>query len=316
MVVSKCPLRVSLVGGSTDSPIFVRKYGEGRVISFSCNLHTYATFHKDVNGFNNFDKKYVVSYSKFERCSQVKDIKNDVVRVVLNFFDVHPLKVSLDSDIFSFGSGLASSSSYILNLIQGVNSLYNFKMTIEEICQLAFKLESKINPLTGYQDPYGCGIGGFKLMEFDNHNNFKITPLPTDIFDEFDFYLVYTNIQRESTKILESVNLDAARPLLEEVDLMYDALKNNSYEKVFNTINKGWSIKKNTSSKISGSIALHKLDSLLEKSPDILAHKLCGAGGGGYFLAICNKNKKIKLDNSYPYIKIREDHKGVRSRVL
>ena len=117
MVISKCPLRVSLCGGITDSPLFIKEYKIGKVINFTPNLYTYATFHKDVNGFNNYTKKYIVSYSKFESCAQTKDIKNDVVRVVLDFFDVNPLKVSLDADVFSFGSGLASSSSYILNLI-------------------------------------------------------------------------------------------------------------------------------------------------------------------------------------------------------
>ena len=211
MITSKCPLRVSLSGGSTDSPLFVKKYGTGKVISFTPNLYTYSTFHQDVNGFNNYDKKYVVSYSRFERCSKIQQIHNEVVRVVLDFFDVPPIKVSLDSDIFSFGSGLASSSSYILNLIQGINFLYRFNMSTEEICRLAFTLESRVNPLTGYQDPFGCGIGGFKLMEFDSQNNFQVTFLPTDIFDKFDFYLVYLylfyfqflNLKNEADYLIE-----------------------------------------------------------------------------------------------------------------
>jgi D-glycero-alpha-D-manno-heptose-7-phosphate kinase len=316
MVVSKCPLRVSLCGGSTDSPLFIKKYGIGKVISFTPSLYTYVTFHKDVNGFNNYTKKYIVSYSKLETCTQIKAIKNDVVRVVLDFFDVNPLKVSLDADVFSFGSGLASSSSYILNLISGINSLYKFGMDPKQVYQLAFKLESRINPLTGYQDTYGCGMGGFKLMEFDNENNFKITLLPTNIFDEFDFYLVYTNIQRESTKILESLDLSASQPLLDEVDNMHCALANNRYEEVFATLNRSWAIKKQTSDRILDRGPLLKLDSLLEENDDVCAHKLCGAGGGGYFLVISHKNKKIKLDNSYPYIRITVDYNGIDTQVL
>ena len=316
MVISKCPLRVSLCGGITDSPLFIKEYKIGKVINFTPNLYTYATFHKDVNGFNNYTKKYIVSYSKFETCTQTKDIKNDVVRVVLDFFDVNPLKVCLDADVFSFGSGLASSSSYILNLISGINSLYSFGMNLEQVCQLAFKLESEINPLTGYQDPYGCGVGGFKLMEFDNQNNFKITRLSTRIFDEFDFYLVYTNIQRESTKILQSVDVNIAHPLLEEVDNMHNAIVNNQYEEVFTTLNRSWTIKKQTSDQIMDNATLLKLDALLEENNDIRAHKLCGAGGGGYFLVIANKNKKIKLDNSYPYIRITTDHTGLVGQIL
>ena len=313
MVISKCPLRISLSGGSTDSPLFVKKHGIGKVISFTPDLYTYSTFHQDVNGFNNYDKKYVVSYSKFERCSKIQQIHNDVVRVVLDFFNIPPIKISLDSDIFSFGSGLASSSSYILNLIQGINFLYRFNMSAEEICRLAFTLESKINPLTGYQDPFGCGIGGFKLMEFDAQNNFQVTFLPTDIFDKFDFYLVYTNIKRESTSILKSLNLNAAQPLLGQVDDMKSALISKDYEKVFHTLNKSWEIKKNTSRQILQSSALLKMDQLLANNIDIKAHKLCGAGGGGYFLIICDKTSQIKFDKTHPYIRINIDNEGLSS---
>jgi len=32
MIISSCPLRISLFGGSTDNPYFVEKYGRGSVI--------------------------------------------------------------------------------------------------------------------------------------------------------------------------------------------------------------------------------------------------------------------------------------------
>ena len=43
MYIAHCPLRISLFGGSTDSPYFVEKYGYGSVISFASNLKTYVT---------------------------------------------------------------------------------------------------------------------------------------------------------------------------------------------------------------------------------------------------------------------------------
>ena len=42
-----------------------------------------------------------------------------------------------------------------------------------EICKLAFKLEQKFNKFCGYQDPYGCGIGGFKKIEFEKGSQIK-----------------------------------------------------------------------------------------------------------------------------------------------
>ena len=46
MIVSKCPLRVSLVGGSTDLQSFIDKYGYGQVISFPISLYTYISLSK------------------------------------------------------------------------------------------------------------------------------------------------------------------------------------------------------------------------------------------------------------------------------
>ena len=52
MIIASCPLRISLFGGSTDNPYFVKKYGYGSVISFTSDLKTYVTISQDKFGFN------------------------------------------------------------------------------------------------------------------------------------------------------------------------------------------------------------------------------------------------------------------------
>ena len=63
MIISKCPLRVSLVGGSTDLQSFIDEYGYGQVISFPISLYTYISLSK------RYDKKYVINYTKTCRYS-------------------------------------------------------------------------------------------------------------------------------------------------------------------------------------------------------------------------------------------------------
>ncbi|HIL26056.1 MAG TPA: hypothetical protein EYG21_01480 [Nitrospinaceae bacterium] len=316
MIISKCPLRVSLCGGSTDSPSFIKKFGRGQVISFTPSLYTYSTLHKDVNGFNNFKKKYLISYSQAESCSSIAKIQNDVVRIVLEHFETDPLKVSLHADVFSFGSGLASSSSYILNLVSGLNILHNLNLPLAEICRIAFKLEKKLNPYNGYQDTYGCAFGGLKLMKFNRNGYVSHELLPNTLFDRFDFYLIYTNIQRRSQTILQSIDIDKSQPLLHDVDVMYQCIKENNFLKFFRTLGLSWKTKKQTSPEIINCKELRSLDQRLEVDESILAHKLCGAGGGGYFLAVTNKNTKIKLDKSTPYIRIFLEKKDLYSHIL
>ena len=166
MLISSCPLRVSLFGGSTDNPFFVEKYGQGSVISFTSNLKTYITLHQDQLGYNAESSKYIINYSKREEVQHIQDIKNELVRIVLDHFNCNPMNISMTSDAYSQGSGLASSSSYIISLIKAISMFNELSMTDAEICKLAYKLELKMNPYCGYQDPYGCGIGGFKKIDF------------------------------------------------------------------------------------------------------------------------------------------------------
>ena len=91
MIISSCPLRISLFGGSTDNPYFVKKYGIGSVISFSCDLKTYITLHEDKLGYNFQGRKYIVNYSRREETEYIGDIQNDLVRIVLNYFGCFPL---------------------------------------------------------------------------------------------------------------------------------------------------------------------------------------------------------------------------------
>ena len=79
----------------------------------------------------------------------------------------------MTSDSYSQGSGLASSSSYIISLIKTITIMKGLNMNTIEICKLAFKLEQKFNKFCGYQDPYGCGIGGFKKIEFEKGSQIK-----------------------------------------------------------------------------------------------------------------------------------------------
>jgi D-glycero-alpha-D-manno-heptose-7-phosphate kinase len=205
MIIASCPLRVSLFGGSTDNPHFVEKYGYGSVISFACDLKTYVTLTQDKFGLNRRDHKYVINYSKREEVNTIDEIQNEVVRTVLTYFDMPPVQITLTSDAYSQGSGLASSSSYLISLIKACCMFLEIEKTDTEICALAYILELKFNPYCGYQDPYGCGVGGFKRIEFYDINTIKYEYLSTHLFDYYDAYLVFTGVTRNSNKTTSAI---------------------------------------------------------------------------------------------------------------
>lgn len=303
MYITSCPLRVSLFGGSTDNPLFIEKYGRGSVISFTSNLRTYITLSQDKFGANKYNNKYIVNYSKREEVSDISEIQNELVKYTMNYFSMPPVQINMTSDIYSNGSGLASSSSYLISLIKSICMFKNIKMSEVEICKIAYEIELMFNPLCGYQDPYGCGVGGFKKIEFYPQNKIKYEFLPTKIFEIYDMHLIYTGITRSSTNVLEDVskNIDKIEPLFQTVETAYNSLIKEEYGIFLELLNQSWEQKKNTSSVITENNLIREIDGQLKNNKTVLAHKLCGAGNGGFFLVFSEKNN---LNIPYKCVKI------------
>ena len=315
MIIASCPLRISLFGGSTDNPYFVNKYGYGSVISFTCDLKTYVTLSQDKFGFNKNKNRYIINYSKREEVSDLKEINNDVVRVVLEYFNIPPVHVTLFSDAYSQGSGLASSSSYIISLIKACCLFLNKEMTDTDICKLAHQLEIKFNPYCGYQDPYGCGIGGFKRIEFMRDYRIRYEFLPVDLFDNYDTHLVFTGVTRNSKKVLKSImdKIDNLGSLLDIVDKAHETILNNNEQNFFKLMSDGWYQKKQTSFSITENERIRQIDHELENNQTVLAHKLCGAGNGGFFLTFSKKND---LTTQFDSVKINLTADGVSGEYI
>ena len=315
MLVASCPLRISLFGGSSDNPYFVEKYGYGSVISFTCDLKTYVTISQDKIGFNKQKHKYLINYSKREEVSSISEIKNEVIRTVLEHFDMPPVQITLTSDAYSQGSGLASSSSYTISLIKACCLFLGISITENNVCKLAYNLERIYNPYCGYQDPYGCGIGGFKRIEFMGDDRIKYEFLSTDIFDHYDTHLVFTGVTRNSKAILKNIteNLEKVKPLLKTCDKAYDVLMKENHDKFLFLIGKSWSQKKQTSKSIAESDTICEMDYVLEKNETVCAHKLCGAGNGGFFLTF---SRKGQLNIPFDCVKIDVETNGVTGKEL
>ena len=315
MYIASCPLRVSLFGGSTDNPYFVEKYGRGSVISFTSSLKTYVTISQDKLGYNKEGGKYIINYSRREEVFTIDEIQNEVVRTVLNHFDMPQVQVTLTSDAYSQGSGLASSSSYTISLIKACCLFSNLSITDNDVCKLAYRLERIYNPYCGYQDPYGCGVGGFKRIDFFGESSVRYEFLPSTIFDNFDIHLLFTGVTRNSKKILKNVteNLDKIQPLLETADQAYQTLIDDDYDKFMYLMNESWEQKKRTSSSIAENETIVLMDDNLKENKTVVSHKLCGAGNGGFFLTF---SKKDTLKVPYHCVKIGVEPNGVSGKVL
>jgi D-glycero-alpha-D-manno-heptose-7-phosphate kinase len=295
MIVTSCPLRISLVGGSTDHPHFIQKYGRGSVISFPSTLRTYVTIHQDIFGTNSIENNYNINYSRRETVKKISDIQNELVRNCFEYLNVEQINCSLTSDIYSAGSGLAASSSYMQALIKCIYVWRDKNITEFEVCKIAEQIEKKINTLVGQQDFYGS-MGGLKRLNFFKDSDPEIKYLSTKIFENFDINLLYTGILRSSTQILESLNIEKSVPLLDDVEDLEKAINDCDIEKFNFVMRRSWDTKKLTSKMICENETLIELDNRLMQDKKVLSHKLCGAGNGGYFLVFSEKGSNLDFD--------------------
>lgn len=308
MITVKCPVRISLIGGSSDLDSYIDKHGKGSVISFTPKIYTYVSIYKDIFGKNTLNEKYIINYSQREEVDTIKDIKNDLVKLFFEKENVKPCSVHMTSDVFSHGSGLAVSSSYSCALLKAIFESSNRPVSDIECAAKSHFLEKLINPLLGQQDIFGCAIGGFKKIDFTSNGLPKYTFLPTSMFDYYDIYLVFTGITRNSTSILKSITvpeIDTFNPLVSESEEM---ILNGKYDKFMKLIKNGWMEKKKTSKNVLQDKSLKELDDYLDKYPGCVAHKLCGAGNGGFFLCFFEK-QNILLDKNF--LKIELSNKGL-----
>jgi D-glycero-alpha-D-manno-heptose-7-phosphate kinase len=300
MIIAKCPLRISLAGGSTDLQDFIDTNGFGSVISFPASVYAYISIH------NNNRQKYIINYTKREEVEKVEEIKNDIAREVLKYFDCPPVTVTFNTDIQTVGSGLATSSAYLIAAIAAISTFKNISLSNFEICKLALKLERIFNPLTGYQDPYGCGIGSLKRMVFKKGKDPEITFLNQQLFNQYNMFLIYTGIVRQSTNVLEQVIKTDRTQLLTFVSELENAIIKNNDKNFLKCINDSWNEKKKTTPYILLNENVKKIDDDLKNNKSILAHRLCGAGNGGYFFVITEK--KYLIESSI-YVSINQ--KGI-----
>lgn len=308
MFIAKTPLRISFFGGSTDHPAFIKKYKKSTIINFATNIFTYTTLFRDKFGYNSQQNRYILNYSKKESSTNLNSIKNELIRECLKYHNVSPVCIYFTGDIFAKGSGLGSSSSYTLSLLKCIYKYKQKKISNYNLAKEALFIERKFNKFCGFQDPFGCGIPGFKIINTSDDNKYLINSLNNEIFKKFNFYLIPTFIHRNSKTILQnlSTKLNLIYPLWEVAKEAENYILNKNYLKFLELIKTSWDLKRQSSPEIIKNNKLIGIDNKLEKNSDIICHKLLGAGAGGFFLVVSKKKIGKSLLKSAIKININE----------
>ena len=322
MIISKTPLRVSIVGGGTDLPSFyLNSNRPGKVISFAINRFIYISVNKK------FDDLIRVSYSKTEIVDNIDKLEHNIIRECLRFVGIKKsieIVYNADLPLKDGGSGLGSSSALTVGVL---NALYAYKgiyKSPEELAISAIHIEKDIlgHPV-GKQDHYPPAMGGLNMYSFFKNEKVLIEPLSISQvnFNKLNksFFLIYTGINRISSKILKNQQKNTANKmneneqLLDFVEETKKILFSNNINKLGEILNKSWIVKKT----LSDGISSNEIDKLCKKILNSGASgvKISGAGGGGFALSFCPPSKQknfIKKLGKVNYEKINIENFGTR----
>ena len=301
-LISRSPVRISFGGGGTDLASYYEKYG-GVVVSAAINKYFYTILEIRLD-----DRIQLIS-SDLQVHHTVRDFYDlklgkglDIPVAVLKHFNVQRgLNLFMASEIPP-GTGLGSSGAVTVNIINIINELERLKLTKQEMAELAYDIGyNELNMPIGKQDEYAAALGGVNFMQFNKDGTVEVEPLniarEVRVRMESDIMLFFTGRTRESSKILKSqdnagkddkeVVVESLHKIKEIAFEVKKALESGDLNEFGRLLDDSWHIKKNLAKGISNP----KIDKIydLAKKNGALGGKLTGAGGGGYFMAYCDK---------------------------
>lgn len=301
MIISRTPLRISFVGGGSDIASFYH-HTPGAVVSTAINKYVYIAVNKQ------FDGRIILYYSKTEIVKKLDDIENNLIREALRLTGIEGgIHITSIADIPSEGSGMGSSSSYVVGLLNALYAYQGKHVNAEKLARQACQIEIDIlkKPI-GKQDQYIAAYGGFEYIQFNMDGSAYVDPIicktETKKILEKKLLLFYTGITRSADPILAKQTKNMAsqaskrKIMTKMVRLageMQSALSKNNLDVFGEMLHKNWILKKQMAEGVSNP-QIDKWYGIALKNGAI-GGKLLGAGGGGFLLFYAPEEKHEKI---------------------
>lgn len=296
MIISRTPFRISFAGGGSDLPAFYRRT-TGAVLSTSIDKYMYIAIHPFFN-----KNKIQLKYSKTEMVDHIDDICHPIFREVLKMYQLSGVDLNSIADIPS-GTGLGSSSAFTVGLLNVVRAYLGKATSGEKLGQLACDVEiNKVGSPIGKQDQYATACGGLNFISFygdETVNVEKIIMSPNKKKKlEDNLLMVFvggehsasTLLENQSVAIGDAKKFETQKSMVRLAYQLRDSLENNLLDDFGHILHEGWLMKKSLTSGISTGA----VDYVYEKGlrAGALGGKLLGAGGAGFILFYCPKEKQ------------------------
>jgi D-glycero-alpha-D-manno-heptose-7-phosphate kinase len=299
MYMARSPLRITFVGGGTDIADFYRYHGPGICVSAAIDKYIFVLVNKK------FDSQIRVSYSRTEIVDTVAEIQHPTVREALKYLGIDGgIEIVSISDIPSQGTGLGSSSTFLVSLLHALHSYIGQFASASTLAKEAVKIEREIlKEPGGKQDQYIAAYGGVRSFTFQPDESVKVTPIimkQTELKRlQSAILLLYTGKTRASTDIHRKqsqsigLNLKSYERMVQIAEEFPRSLNRGDLEEAGRLVDENWKLKAGLAEGISSDA----ISALYEKGIRAGAYggKLVGAGGGGFLLFIVDPDRRSRV---------------------
>ena len=317
MIIARTPLRISFAGGGSDLPSFYR-HEQGAVLSTSIDKYVYIAIHEYFHR-----NQTLLKYSKTELVKSYDEIQHPLFKECLSMMGISGVDISSMADVPA-GTGLGSSSTFTVCLMNALHAYKREYVSPEYLASTACDIEiNRLGDPIGKQDHYAAAYGGLNFITFNKDESVSVEkiimdPIAKKQLDE-NLIMIFTGETRSASKILkdqskEMSNVDKRLVVKKMVDMAYDlkdVLQNNNIDDFGRILHEGWLLKQS----ISAGISNETINTLYNKGLEAgaLGGKLLGAGGSGFILFYCPKEKQEAFRKemaSYQELPFKFDNSG------
>lgn len=313
---------MSFVGGGSDLPAFYRRNG-GAVLSTAIDKYVYVSVNRK------FDGGIRLAYSQTEEVVSLEQIQHRLFRAVFERLGVDGgVEVTTTADIPSRGTGLGSSSSFTVGLLQAMTAYLGRHASAETLATEACAIEiDRCREPIGKQDQYAAAYGGLNLIVFNPDDSVDVTPVIMDRKqrDELQRNLIvfYTGETRSASAILKGqneaveANPETRRGLKRMVELAYmmrDELGAGHLDSFGEILRENWSLKKTLSTGISTPAIENWYDRAI--AAGAIGGKLLGAGAGGFMMFYAHPDRHQDIARAVGLRQVTFGFEPLGSRIL
>lgn len=312
-VRARAPLRISFGGGGTDLAPYCETFG-GCVLNATISMFAYCSI--EVRNDNRV---------KFVALDHEQQLESDADtplkpegklalhkavhrRIAAEFLGNARLPVTvMTSSDAPTGSGLGSSSTLVVAMVQAYCELLALPLGEYDIANLAYLIERiDVGQAGGRQDQYAATFGGINFMEFAPEQTI-VNPLRirSATLTELEGMLVLynTGISRESCRIIaeqtaslrcgDVASLQAMHQIKHDACVMKHALLHNDLRSFAATLGRSWLAKQ----RIVAGISNAEIDRIhgIAMAAGAMSGKVSGAGGGGFLFFMVAPERRPQL---------------------